>query len=286
MVYVQDPITLRELLERDPPARNSVPSLLAVGGVAYGESGEIAGAFEPLPETGREAERVAALVRARGEDTSIALLRATDATESAVKQIAAGRRILHLATHGFYQRGGITSVWAASAQAALSNADARKSTETLGVEAGGPSGEITRLEGVSPGLLTGIVLAGANRPAAETGEDGILTADEVERLELSQCDLAVLSACETALGQGTPGEGLMSLRRAFLAAGAKTVVSTLWRVHDEATRALIDEFYRRLLDERASPADALRGAKLHLLKETQWKEPRYWAAFTLAGDWR
>jgi CHAT domain-containing protein len=254
--------------------------------------------FAPLPDTRLEANSVAILVRSlhrsrdggsESSDETVTLLTRLDATEEAFKSSAPTKHLLHLATHGFYQREGLSSLWAAAMKVPKS-----QSTEPLGVGVQlGDRESLNRLnipvipaDAVAPALLTGLALAGVNAPSVEGRDDGVLTADEVARLDLSACDLAVLSACETALGQANPGEGLMSLRRAFLQAGAKTVISTLWRVDDRATRELMGEFYRRLLVEKEPPGAALRGAKLHLMKNTEFKEPRYWAAFTLAGDWR
>jgi len=301
--YVQDPVTLRDMLEATP-ARLEAPALLAVGGVDYSSRGKwepreaqrderatsrgdrsFRGRFESLPETRVEVDGILDLVRPLAAEPSKPLLM-TDAaaTEEAVKSLAPGRSLIHLATHGFYHREGLTSLWAAAMRAGDGSTD-----EPLGIGAafdGEREAVVKPLEGVSPGLLTGVALAGVNSETPAGRDDGVLTADEVSRLDLSSCELAFLSACETALGQSSPGEGLISLRRAFQEAGARTVISTLWRVDDRATRELVGEFYRRYLVEKQPVGKALRGAKLHLLHDTQYKHPRYWAAFTLAGDWR
>jgi CHAT domain-containing protein len=84
---------------------------------------------------------------------------------------------------------------------------------------------------------------------------------------------------------------MMSVRRAFREAGAKTVISSLWRVRDESTRKLMTEFYRRLWEEGASPGKALRDAQLWLLNENRRRDPNSprpstWGAFVLSGEWR
>jgi hypothetical protein len=166
---------------------------------------------------------------------------------------------------------------------------------------------------IPPGLLSGIALAGANVPPKPDQDDGILTALEVSSLDLQGVDLAVLSACETGLGQAAGGEGTLGLQRAFQVAGAKTTISSLWSVDDNATQTLMVEFYKRLWDKDhpLGKLEALRQAQLELLHRydprtaklgektrgldldtsptetgTGRLSPKYWAAFELSGDWR
>lgn len=115
--------------------------------------------------------------------------------------------------------------------------------------------------------------------------DGHLRVSDVRSLHL-QADLVVLSACETALGRQTPGEGLVGLPQAFLTAGAQRVLVSLWQVEDESTAALMTHFYRRLLVDRLPPGKALREAQLAIRAQPRWRAPRYWAGFVLQGDWR
>jgi CHAT domain-containing protein len=92
---------------------------------------------------------------------------------------------------------------------------------------------------------SGLLLAGANKAVKLkeiSGEDGILTAKEIARLDLSGVELVTLSACETALGD-LSGEGVFCLQRGFKKAGAKTMIMSLWRVDDTATRLLMTCFY-------------------------------------------
>lgn len=111
---------------------------------------------------------------------------------------------------------------------------------------------------------------------------GWLTAKEVRELDL-EADVVVLSACRTGLGREVRGEGLMGLGHSFLAAGASSVVASLWNVDDQATAALMGRFHRELHGGRP-PAEALRLAQLHLRDETRWSAPYYWGAFVLQGD--
>jgi CHAT domain-containing protein len=113
-------------------------------------------------------------------------------------------------------------------------------------------------------VLSGLVLAGANRP--DTPGRGILTADAIVGLDLRGLELAVLSACETSLGDVAAGEGVFGLQRAFHIAGTGNVVASLWQVNDEATAALMTLFYRHLWDTKnpLPPREALRRAQLAL----------------------
>ncbi len=110
--------------------------------------------------------------------------------------------------------------------------------------------------------------------------DGLLQAFEIFDLSLD-AEMVVLSGCETALGPELSGEGLIGLTRAFLYAGADSVVMSLWPVEDRSTRELMDSFYRLLAD--ADPAAALRGAKLELADTPGFDHPFHWAPFVLVG---
>ncbi|MGB0562366.1 MAG: CHAT domain-containing protein, partial [Spirulinaceae cyanobacterium] len=115
-------------------------------------------------------------------------------------------------------------------------------------------------------------------------QNGFLRLNDVYNLDLA-AELVVLSACETGTGTLVRGEGLIGLTRGFMYAGAERVVASLWQVDDAATAALMSEFYRQLLEEDATPAEALRAAQQAIAAQPQWAAPYYWAAFTLQGDW-
>lgn len=147
-----------------------------------------------------------------------------------------------------------------------------------------------------PGLLEPALIF-----AEEPAEDGFLTASEAEDLEL-RADLAVLSACNTGSGEYLTGEGVMGMSRAFLVAGSRSVLMSLWSVDSKATELLMVDFYRFLM-EGGEPAAALRRAKLSLIEDyergqgsarglqtvrdsaspTGRLHPYYWAAFVLLG---
>ena len=135
-------------------------------------------------------------------------------------------------------------------------------------------------------MRSGLALAGANTflrggPLPEEAEDGLLTAEDVSGLDLLATELVVLSACETGLGEVRTGEGVFGLQRAFTLAGARTLVMSLWSVPDEATRELMEEFYRRILAGEGR-ADALRHAQLKLRQK--YPDPYFWGAFICQGD--
>ena len=113
-------------------------------------------------------------------------------------------------------------------------------------------------------------------------EDGFLQASEIVQLPLN-ADLVVLSACDTAVGPLEGQEGISTLSRAFLLAGTRTVVSTLWSVEDETTLYLMKRFYSELNRKQRVP-DALAAAKRNMLKTFGAKAvPYYWAGFTVEG---
>lgn len=113
-------------------------------------------------------------------------------------------------------------------------------------------------------------------------EDGLLQVYEIFNLKL-QADLVVLSACQTGLGQQLKGEGIIGLTRAFMYAGAPSVVVSLWRVADASTAELMVGFYQQL-DRGDDKAEALRRAKLELMRNPRYAHPYFWAPFVLAGE--
>ena len=222
--------------------------------------------FPRLPGTHEESERVADLLGVEPWLESAAL-------EARLKE-RRSPRVLHLATHGFF----LTD------QKRDPNKESR-ALEMIGAEAGG----IGRLSGPlpeNPLLRSGLALAGAqtwldgNVPPPEA-EDGLLTAEDVTGLDLLDTELVVLSACETGLGEVRTGEGVFGLRRAFIVAGARTLVMSLWKVPDEQTRELMIDFYTRVLSGQGV-ADALRHAQL-AMKE-KYPDPYFWGAFICQGN--
>jgi CHAT domain-containing protein/tetratricopeptide (TPR) repeat protein len=233
--------------------------------------------FSPLPGTRREIQELATLwnqrIGASDAGASARLLVGAEATEATFKRDAHQFRILHIASHGFFVGGNCGT--------------AAPGTRGVG-------GLLPRRQDTTdnPLLLSGVALAGANRRAHSGAreDDGVLTADEVASLDLSGVEWAVLSACDTGIGELRPGEGVLGLRRAFQIAGARTVVMSLWSVEDRATRDWMRALYAGRLQQQLSSAEAVRSATVNVLKDRRSRglstEPFYWAAFVAAGDWR
>lgn len=130
--------------------------------------------------------------------------------------------------------------------------------------------------------LSGLVLSLVNRQGKP--QDGFVGLEDIYNLELP-VDLVVLSACSTGLGEEIKGEGVISLTRGFMYAGARRVVASLWNVNDFATSELMASFYRAMERKKMAPAAALREAQIHLWSTKQWRSPYYWAAFQIQGEW-
>jgi CHAT domain-containing protein len=174
---------------------------------------------------------------------------------------------VHLATHGYFVGEEVSSRSDGRSGEGIWSASSLRDT----------------VVGMAPMSLCGLAFAGANRDSDESGRaPGILTADELSGLDLSGCELAVLSACETNVGIRRAGQGIRSLQTGLRAAGARTTLTTLWRVGDEAARELMVEFYRRVWEGGESKADALWNAK-RAMRE-RGVETREWSAWVLYGD--
>ena len=232
---------------------------------ARAEAQELSRAWTPQPAEGGASAAAA--------DT-VTLLTGRAASKRAVILASAGRRIVHLATHGFFLGSPCQSGPAV----------------TRGV--GGLTAAAARASTVAdnPLLFAGLAFAGANRPAGPSGQgDGILTAEEVAALNLHGTEWAVLSACDTGLGEVRAGEGVFGLRRAFQIAGVRTVIMSLWSVEDQSTRNWMRALYEGRFGRHLSTADAVHDASLRMLRQRRARglstHPFYWAAFVAAGDW-
>jgi len=131
--------------------------------------------------------------------------------------------------------------------------------------------------------LSGIVLSLVDEKGQP--QNGFLRLYDLYNLKLS-ADLVVLSACQTALGKEIRGEGLIGLTRGFMYAGAPRVIASLWQIDDRASAEFMKRFYEAMLSQKLRPAAALRAAQVSMSQDPRWRQPHYWAAFTLQGEWR
>ena len=187
-----------------------------------------------------------------------------NATEESIKQLD-GRAtpfVLHLATHGFFFPDPVIE----------------SSNDKLFFE--GKSKIFKSSD--DPMMRSGLVFSGANKYWGQSNEnqaedDGILTANEISNLDLSACQLVVLSACETGLGEVKGSEGVFGLQRAFKMAGVKNIIMSLWKVPDTQTAELFNIFY----------SECFAGKTIHeafKIAQSKMKEkysPYYWAGFVL-----
>ena len=131
--------------------------------------------------------------------------------------------------------------------------------------------------------LSGVVLSLVDEKG--NSQEGIWRLNEIYNFRLN-AQLVVLSACETGLGTEIRGEGLVGFTHAFMYAGAKSVVASLWLVDDRPTFKLMERFYQVMLKENLPPSKALQKAQISMIKEKGLDNPFYWAAFTFQGDWK
>ena len=218
--------------------------------------------FDPLPGAEKEGKTIS--VTAKTETDNNIIHTENDAQEKILQDINVAPIMLHIATHGFFLK-----------------ADENLKKRLLSLQRGAdlhmpPPGD-------NPMLRAGLAFAGINSSAPFLGEiptenDGVLTALEVLGLNLTGTRMAVLSACETGLGEIHEGEGVYGLRRAFQEAGVRTVISSLWEVSDAGTMALMTGLYSRVA-EGMTVYEALRGSQRALLDSTGFNYPYVWSAF-------
>ena len=217
------------------------------------------GKWGPIPSTKKEIENIYRLLKGKG--VLVSVFDSIAANEESFKSLH--RRspdILHLATHGFVID-------------TPQKAEGNKFVATTNIYS----------QKDSYLMWAGLMLAGGNniwqgRFNLTNVEDGILTADEISRLDLSNTKLVVLSACETARGKVDPVDGVYGLQRAFKLAGVQTIVMSLWKVQDDATAMLMTQFYTYLTNGMEKH-QALWAAMMDV--RTKYKDPYYWAGFIM-----
>jgi CHAT domain-containing protein len=259
-VFLLDKLWLQEAIPKRPM------EVLAVGGVAYDAAlpapgkvavnrgapllkpGQVPG-WADLPGAAAEVQGVRGaaskkdlVCRAPGKE---------EATTSVVLTALPQAKYAHLATHGFFADTSFRSAF---------QVDPRLFEMTL-------RGERVGAGALSPLVMTGLVFAGANKPG--TPGRGIVTGEALVDVDLSGLELAVLSACESGLGDVAGGEGSFGLQRAFHLAGTRDVVARLWKVPDRPTAALMALFYCNLWEKDLPPVEALRQAQLEIYRHPE-----------------
>lgn len=215
-----------------------------------------------------------------GKQSGVTPLLGIDAREEIIHQ-AKGPLFLHIPTHGFFPTGGVLPV-PEDVRSSLLPLLSKPDPKSQGLIA--PDSLPGEVDAMNRGAL---VLAGARQGhlAKSTDDDGLLTAQEVRLLDLDGTELVTLPACDSGQGFISNGQGVYGLRRAFLIAGAETVVSSLWRIDDDATGALMQRYYAKLLDP-FKPGDRL-GSMIESMQELRaapkWSHPYYWAPFLVIG---
>jgi tetratricopeptide (TPR) repeat protein/CHAT domain-containing protein len=239
-----------------------------------------------------EADAIETLLRNRGMHPK--RLQMQQASKKELEKIKSPS-ILHFATHGFFLSDlGFKNAFAAPGSRGIggtrparltlsSDADQSRSRQAI-------SEELMRMD---PMQRSGIALAGINdtligtKPAG--GDDGILTATDVCRLDLRGTQLVVISTCESGLGQALNGEGVFGLRRAFAVAGADNLIMSLWEVADEPTKLLMLGMYKAL-EKGMTPPQSLLAAQRAWIQEVrhrgEYPHPFFWAGFVSSGSGR
>ena len=215
----------------------------------------------PLPGTKTEVENIISILKSK--NWKVASFLGKEANEANLKSLD-NPYVLHIATHGYFiETGGI----------------ADENSRSFGVE---PQRALN-----NPLLRSGLLFAGADKTILNLDDDdntekddGILNAFEAIVLKLDKTQLVILSACQTGLGEIKTGEGVYGLQRAFQIAGAKTIITSLWKVSDEGTQDLMSAFYKKWL-KTGDEYQAFREAQLYI--KEKYKYPYYWGAFVLVG---
>jgi CHAT domain-containing protein/Tfp pilus assembly protein PilF len=221
------------------------------------------GKWYPLPASLDEANSASRLLTAGKIQTEV--VSGTAATEDLLRKRCSGGSglvILHISSHATYLPDTANSAYQSS--------------------------DIQLNVGVSiafqdPLMRVGIAMAGAKdacNPNRQVTDDGILTAHEVSLLDLDENLLAIVSACDSGLGDLDPDEGVWGLQRAFRIAGSRYVVLSLWKVEDAAANDFMRAFYRNWTAEKKSVHEAFAAAQNEL--RDFYRDPRYWAGFVLS----
>jgi len=233
--------------------------------------------FGPLVQTAGEVNDIAELFAKTFESAEARVLSGHQASREALEAHASQVRFLHLATHGFFAPESIASI-----KDDRSHDAKRRFASFATLE--------NQVRGLAPMELCGLAFAGANLEPDKSGFiAGVMTAEEISKLDLRGCELVVLSACDTNVGVRRAGQGIASLQQAVYAAGARASLTSLWKVTDRATRALMVDFYRRMWVEKKPKRQALFEAQETMrMAKDELARPKFttrdWAAWVLVGE--
>lgn len=246
------------------------------------------GSLTPLPGTETEATQLDQWLTRRLERRPLVLVGA-QASEQHLRELDPPA-LLHIATHGLFLEDGGPDVQAPGGAAAAFQSLSRGplGEQRTSILVGSSGGGLPFGERSVPLSRSAIALAGAanlsNR--VDTQNDGLLTAQEAQTLLLEGTQLVVMSACETGRGVVRVGDGVLGLRRALFTAGAETVVTSLWRVHDDTTSKLMTLYFKELASSSriVGRAQAMREAMRELRRNPAYQHPYYWAPFLTLGS--
>ncbi|MBX9693009.1 MAG: CHAT domain-containing protein, partial [Cyanobacteria bacterium] len=245
------------------PARTD--KMLLVGALDFTDA-------PPLPGTGEEVKEIAALSKSNG--ISALLLTGAKGNKPAVLADLPGCAYVHFATHGYFDAGN-SSAKSNIAQSPTSRVRSFRETDE--------TDEAIAAQNIL--LRSGLLLsASKSTDKNSVGTSSRLTALEVLNVDLSKCTVVALSACETGRGEQVTGQGVIGLRASVIAAGARNVLMSLWKVDDRATAKLMKLFYSNLWQKNESPSAALRDAQDELRRDPAFADPFYWAAWIIVGD--
>lgn len=249
--------SLKNLVKKDYKFKEPSDQSILVGGVEYGpvnaetRGRNKRGSWKNLSHTKTEVDKISELMSSKG--LVIEKYSGTEATESKIKKSLASTKspkVLHFATHGFFDTDDIFKVASDNANNGTENAL----------------------------LNSGIVLANANKDGRQ-GQDNMLTSSEITAFELDDTELVVLSACESGLGNVSENEGVYGLQRAFKIAGTEYLIMTLWEVDDTKTKDFMVSFYQNYLNKELSVIEAFNATQDEM--KSRFYDPESWAGIIL-----
>ena len=231
-----------------------------------------ANGFAYLEGTMEEVDEISTELLGSEVDTEIFI--GENGSETNIKNLTNSEvDLLHVATHGFYY----------SSKIGAKSPSVDKLFKDMSIHE--VSEDIELIDEDKMMTRSGLILAGANnvvRKVKIPNEDGILYADEISSLNLSSVDVLVLSACQSGLGDIASSEGVFGLQRGFKLSGVGSIIMSLWKVNDVATKMLMTEMYKNLLKGQEK-RDAFINAQMALraYEDGMFDKPEFWAAFIL-----